>query len=264
MEITKHEPGMFSWADLASTDEKGSRRFYTELLGLNATAFPMGEDAEYVVLSKDGKSVCAMYEMSPEVRQQAGGRPFWHTYFTVESADDAAAQVKSRGGAVVREPFDVMGEGRMAVAQDPTGAVFLVWEPKSGIGAQVFGEPGALAWSELYTHNTEAASDFYAGLFGWSVNRTRGANNDEYFEFQIDGRSAAGMMAIKKEWGEMPPHWSIYFAVADLDASIGKAKDLGAQEVIPPMEVPDVGRLVFIQDPQGAYFAMIQIDRRPA
>ena len=42
MEVTKHEPGMFSWADLASTDEKGSRRFYTELLGLNATAFPMG------------------------------------------------------------------------------------------------------------------------------------------------------------------------------------------------------------------------------
>ena len=61
-----------------------------------------------------------------------------------------------------------------------------------------------------------------------------------------------------------PPHWSIYFAVADLDASIGKAKDLGGQEVMPPMEVPDVGRLVFLQDPQGAYFAMIQIDRRPA
>ena len=139
-----------------------------------------------------------------------------------------------------------------------------MWEPKSGIGAQVFGEPGALAWSELYTHNTEAASDFYASLFGWSVNRTRGANNDEYFEFQIDGRSAAGMMAIKKEWGEMPPHWSIYFAVADLDASISKAKDLGAQAVMPPIEVQDVGRLVFLRDPQGAYFAIIQIDRRRA
>ena len=264
MEVTKHEPGMFSWADLASTDEKGSRRFYTELLGLNATAFPMGGGAEYVALSKDGKSVCAMYEMSEEVRQQAGERPFWNTYFTVESADDTAAKVKSLGGAVIRESFDVMGEGRMAVAQDPTGAVFMVWEPRSGIGAQVFGEPGALAWSELYTHNTEAASDFYAGLFGWSVNRTRGANSDEYFEFHIDGRSAAGMMAIKEEWGEMPPHWSIYFAVADLDASIGKAKDLGGQEVMAPMEVPDVGRLVFIQDPQGAHFAMIQIDMRRA
>ena len=264
MEVTKHEPGMFSWADLASTDEKGSRRFYTELLGLNATAFPIGGGAEYVALSKNGKSVCAMYEMSEEVRRQAGGRPFWNAYFTVESADDTAAEAKRRGGAALQEPFDVMGEGRMAVLQDPTGAVFSVWEPKSGIGAQVFGEPGALAWSELYTHNTEAASDFYAGLFGWSVNRTRGANNDEYFEFQIDGRSAAGMMAIKEEWGEMPPHWSIYFAVADLDASIAKAKGLGGQEVMPPMEVPDVGRLVFLQDPQGAYFAIIQFDGRGA
>ena len=72
------------------------------------------------------------------------------------------------------------------------------------------------------------------------------------------------MMAIKKEWGEMPPHWSIYFAVADLDASISKAKGLGAQEVMPPMEVPDVGRLVFLRDPQGVYFAIIQMDRRPA
>ena len=233
-------------------------------MGLNATAFPIGEGAEYVALSKDGKSVCAMYEMSEEVRRQAGGRPFWNAYFTVESADDTAAEAKRRGGAALQEPFDVMGEGRMAVLQDPTGAVFSVWEPKASIGAQLFGEPGALAWSELYTHDTEAASSFYAGLFGWSVNRTRGANNDEYFEFHIDGRSAAGMMAIKKEWGEMPPHWSIYFAVADLDASIGKAKGMGGQEVMPPMKVPDVGRLVFLQDPQGTYFAIIQFDGRGA
>ena len=274
MEVRKHEPGMFSWADLATSDRAGSARFYTQLLGLEATEIPIGGSAVYVILNKGGKSVCAIYEMSEETKQQTGGHPAWQSYFTVESADGTAARIQELGGSVLQEPFDVMDAGRMVVAQDPTGAVFAAWEPRNDIGSHVFGEPGALAWNELYTHDTNAATTFYAGLFGWSFNKrpiavplnspngSSGSNGDDYFEFHIDGRSAAGMMAIKKEWGEMPANWSIYFAVADLNATIEKAKGMGAKEVMPPMEVEDVGRFVFMQDPQAAYVAFIQLTRR--
>ena len=173
MEVTKHEPGMFSWADLASTEEKGSRRFYTELLELNATAFPIGGGAEYFVLSKNGKSVCAMYEMNQDMRQQTGGHPFWNTYFTVESADDVAAEVKRRGGARAQGALrrdgrgpDGRGAGTLQGRSSPCGSPRAGSEPSSSASR----EP--LAWSELYTHDTEAASSFYAGLFGWSMNRT--------------------------------------------------------------------------------------------
>ena len=261
MEVTKHQPGMFSWADLGTPDAEGSKQFYTELLGLDSTDMPMGEGMSYTMLSRGGKSSCALYSMPEEMKQMTGGHPAWQSYFTVESADDAAARITELGGSVMQGPFDVFTSGRMAIAQDTTGAVFAVWEPKDHIGAQVFGEPGALAWNELYTHDTDTAAKFYAGLFGWSANKTPSADGGEYTEYQIDGKSAAGMMAIRKEWGEMPANWSIYFAVADLDASLEKAKGLGAREVMPPMEVEDVGRLVFLQDPQGAYVAIIQITR---
>ena len=263
MEITQHQPGMFSWADLATPDRQESMKFYTELLGLEATEIPINESMVYVVLSKGGKNACALFQMSEEMKERSGGHPAWTSYFTVQGADDTAQRAKDLGGTVVQEPFDVFDAGRMAVIQDPTGAVFAVWEPKQDIGARVFGEPGALGWTELYTYDTDAASRFYAGLFGWSAGPGPGGDGDEYSVFQLNGTPAAGMMAIKKEWGEVPPNWSIYFVVASLDATADKAKGMGAREVMPPTDVEGVGRFVFLQDPQGAYAAFIQPAQPP-
>ena len=229
MEVTKHEPGMFSWADLGTPDAGGAKRFYSELLGLDTTDMQMGEGMSYTMLSKRGKHSCALYTMPDEMAQMTGGRPAWLSYFTVESADETAPRITELGGTVMNSPFDVFNSGRMVVAMDPTGAMFAAWEPRDHIGAGIFGEPGALAWNELYTHDTEAAARFYGGLFGWAANATPTADGAEYVEYRLNGQSAAGMMAIKKEWGEMPANWSIYFSVADLDASLEKAGTLSGQ-----------------------------------
>ena len=258
MEITKHQPGMFSWTDLATPDADGSKKFYTELLELESTDIPMGNEIFYTMLSKGGKFSCALYAMPEEMKQMTGGRAMWQTYFTVASADKTAARIKELGGADVQGPFDVSTSGRMAFAKDPTGAVFAIWQPKDMIGAQVFGEPGAPTWTELYTHDTEAAEQFYSGLFGWSANKTASADGGEYIEYKLDGQSAAGMMAIREEWGEMPAHWSIYFAVTDIDAALEKAMGLGAKTVTPMLELEHVGRFVYLQDPQGGHFTIIQ------
>ena len=61
-----------------------------------------------------------------------------------------------------------MDAGRMAVLQDPTGAVFQVWQAKNSIGAKILNEPGALCWTELTTTDTKAAEAFYTKLFGWT------------------------------------------------------------------------------------------------
>ena len=266
MEISQHEPGMFSWADLAAKDGEGAKEFYTRILGLTAFDTPMGDGHSYVMLSKNDKVVCALYELHDQMPQPTGGHPAWSTYFTVASADDAAARVKELGGAIVMGPFDAMDSGRVAAAQDPTGAVFFMWEPRSFAGAQVFGEPGALAWTELYTTDTEAASKFYQGLFGWSVKAQPGVveSTDDYFLFHMDGRPAAGMLRIKEEWGEVPPNWSIYFTVADLDDTIQMATGMGASQVMPPMNVEGVGRFALVRDPQGVYLNFIQLSMTPA
>ena len=260
MEVTKHEPGMFSWADLGTPDAEGAKRFYTELLELDATDMPMGEGMSYTMLSKGGKNSCALYTMPDEMAQMTGGRPAWLSYFTVESADETAPRITELGGTVMNGPFDVFTSGRMVVAMDPTGAMFAVWEPRDHIGAGIFGEPGALAWNELYTNDTDAAAAFYGGLFGWTPNTHPAAGGGEYVEYRLGDQSAAGMMAIRKEWGEVPCYWSIYFSVADLDASLDKANGLGATVVAPPIEVPGVGRIAPLQDPQGGHFSIMQID----
>ena len=263
MNITAYPPGMFSWAEVATPDTGASTAFYTGLLGLAATEMQTEDGSWYTILKKGDRDVCGLYGMSEEEMQRFnGGRAVWRSYFTVGDADDALTRVRSLGGTVIHEPIAIGTDGRLAVAQDPTGGVFTMWEPRDHFGAQVIREPGALAWAELYTRDTHAAASFYAGLFGWHANTTQSADGGTYTEYQLNGESAAGMIAIRDEWGPMPAHWSVYFEVADLDASRAAAGEVGGAELMPPMQVEGVGRFVFLQDPQGGIAALIQHDRR--
>ena len=261
MEITKHRLGMFSWADMAVLDIDKAQAFYTKLLDLEATSTPIGPGMSYVMLNKAGKSCCALYPVTEKELKERGGQSCWLSYFTVEDADAAAERVKELGGAVLFGPFDVFDEGRMAIVQDPTGAVFAVWQPKKGIGAEVFGEPGALAWNELCTHDVGAATTFYGGLFGWRANQVTSADGQEYTMFDLEGQPASGMIAIREEWGEMPSNWFIYLAVEDLEESLTRVEEMGGKVIHQPMEVENVGRFSFIQDAVGAYLSLIQIAR---
>jgi hypothetical protein len=258
MDVTKHQTGMFSWADLGTPDLEGSKQFYKTLLELDSMDMPMGEGMGYSLMQKRGRNVFAAYTMPAEMKQMTGGQPVWQSYFTIENADEIVPRITELGGVVAQEPVDVMDAGRLVVAQDPTGATFAVWEPRAQIGAEVFGEPGALSWCELYTRDTAAAADFYTGLFGWTVEQTQSGDGGEYNLFSLGEQPAAGMMAIREEWGPMPPHWSIYLSVADLDASLAKLQELGGQQISPAMAVEGVGRFAFICDPQGAYSTIIE------
>ena len=258
MDVAKHQPGMFSWADMPVLDIDKAQDFYTRLLGVNATSTPIGPDMSYVMLDKGGRTCCGLYPVSEEVMKERGG-PWWLSYFTVEDADATAEKVKALGGTVKFGPFDVFDSGRMAIVIDPTGAVFAVWQPKDNIGAEVFGEPGALAWNELYTHDVDKASAFYGGLFGWNPNPVSAADGGDYIVFDLGGQPASGMMAVRQEWGEMPSNWSIYLAVEDLEESRKFVEEMDGKVISPILEVENVGRLSFIQDPTGAYLTVIQI-----
>ena len=156
-------------------------------------------------------------------------------------------------------PADVFDAGRMAIIQDATGAAVGLWQPKAHIGAQVFGEPGTLGWFELLTGDTDGASEFYGGLLGWTSRGGSAAAENGYMEFQSDGQSVAGMMKIQEEWGEVPPNWGVYFVVDDADATMKQAQELGATPMMGPIDVAGVGRIYPLQDPQGAYLSIIQM-----
>jgi predicted enzyme related to lactoylglutathione lyase len=255
MEVTKHLPGTFCWVELATSDGPAAKKFYTSLFGWSFVDNPMGDAGVYTMLQKKGRDVGALYPMGPE---QKGIPPHWGSYVAVENANDAAAHAKELGATVMLEPFDVMEHGRMAVIQDPTGAVFSLWEPKSHIGARLVNEPGSFCWNELYTTDPARAADFYTGLFAWTKD-SKHMDFGEYVIFNFGGRNAAGMMKIPKEWGPVPPHWMVYFAVDDCDNTVEKAKSLGAQVTVPPTDIPEVGRFAMLTDPQGAGFSVIKL-----
>lgn len=247
-ERSGHEPGTFSWADLGTNDPDAAKRFYTGLFGWEADDQPLPDGGTYTMLRQQGKAVAALY-------QAAEGMPTaWASYVTVASADDAAAKAGELGATLMTAPFDVMDAGRMALVQDPTGAVLAVWEPRSSIGAELVNVPGALTLNQLNTGDPQAALDFYAGLFGWRAESVQGGDEAYWGLFNGD-RLNAGLMRMPPGF-EAPAHWLVYFGSDDVDADAARVGELGGQVMVPPMDVPG-GRIVVAQDPQGGIFGLV-------
>ena len=256
-EFTSHQPGTFTWPELATTDQNAGVAFYRALFGWDLNEQSMGPDGTYSMFLLRGKEVAAACSLRPDERL-AGIPAHWNMYVTVESADEAAAKAKQLGGKVLAPAFDVMNVGRMAVLQDPSGAVFEVWEPKLHIGAKILNEPGALCWSELTTRDAKAAEAFYTKLFGWTAkNSSADAGGMQYTEFSSKGQPGVGMLPMPAQIpAGVPSYWMPYFQVTDTDASAAKATSLGAKMMVPPQNISKTGRFAVLSDPQGAMFAV--------
>lgn len=255
-EVTSHAPGNFCWVDLSTTDAEASKSFYSRLLGWTAIDNPAGEGMIYSMMQKEGKNVCGLYGMGPDME---GIPPHWSSYISVENVDTEMERVVAAGGSVVMGPGDVFEAGRMAFAADPTGAVFGLWQPREHIGAEIIYSTGSLGWNELYTYDTEAATRFYTSVFGWERAVSRpDPQGGQYHEFTNGDSPVAGMMQIKPEWGEVPPNWSVYFCVDDCAASLQLAEGMGAEIVLSLTQVDNI-RFAFLKDPQGVYFGISQV-----
>ncbi len=114
--------------------------------------------------------------------------------------------------------------------------------------------PGEVAWSELVTPDVDASRSFYTELLGWTS--TPFGEGTEYEVFDNEGESVAGMMKAKQPG--MPAMWLPYVAVEDINASLEKAKELGAKLCFGPAPIPDVGQIAVLTDPQGATFGLMQ------
>ncbi len=254
-ETPTYSPGTFCWVELATSDGEAAKKFYAGLFGWTFTDSPIGPGMVYTMLKQDGKDVGALYKM-PEQMTSQGIPPNWLSYASVANVDESAAKAKELGATLMKDPFDVMDVGRMAVVQDPTGAVFALWQAGTHAGAGIVNVPYSLTWNELSTSDTAKAGDFYSGLFGWSKN-VQQMGPMTYTTFRNGDRPAGGMYT--PEMGKIPPHWLVYFAVDDTDAKVKQANELGATTIAPPMDIPNTGRFAVLADPQGAVFAIIKL-----
>ena len=252
-EVPEYKPGTFCWVELGTSDAAGAKDFYAKLFGWDCQDNPMGPDMVYTVFKLNGKDVGGSYTLMPD-QTAHGVPPHWLSYVYVASADETAARAAAAGATVLKEPFDVATLGRMAVIQDPTGAVFAIWEGKDQQGAGIYNVANTLCWNELLTNDTQKAGDFYTNLFGWTKEQFGG----DYTIFKNGDRGAGGMFQIIPEMGPIPPNWTVYFAVDDCDAMAQKTVALGGKVFKQPEDIPTIGRYAVLQDPQSAFFAIIK------
>jgi len=115
----------------------------------------------------------------------------------------------------------------------------------------VYSTPGAFSWSELITTDPAAAATFYGELFGWT-SQDMGAAVKGYRVVSVGDSGIGGIMPMPEGAPPMPPHWGCYVTVESVEATLAKCKELGGKTMVEPMDIPGVGRMAVLQDPQGA------------
>jgi predicted enzyme related to lactoylglutathione lyase len=278
LERTEYPPGVPCWIDTAQPDPEAATRFYGGLFGWEfEDQMPSDAPGNYFMARLHGLDVAAIGSHPNE----APGTPVWNTYIAVASADDAATKITNAGGSTLAEPFDIFDAGRTGMFSDPSGAVFSVWQAKQHIGAQLVNEPGTWNFSDLNTRDVEAATAFYGAVFGWVAGELEGGGAEftflrlpGYGDF-LERSVQPGLRAGQEEAGappefadvvaglvkmtsdrfpdDVPPHWSVTFAVDDADATAARAQELGGTLMAPPMDAGPT-RITVVRDPQGAVF----------
>jgi hypothetical protein len=249
--------GTFGWADVAVPDMAAGSDFYTSLFGWDAAESPGGESMPYTIFSQDGKPVAGMGPLTPE-QQEGGQPPVWSSYVMVDDADAIAAKATSLGAKLLMEPFDVPDAGRMFFAIDPVGAVIGFWQAGEFGGAGLFNEPGAMSWNELGCRDVPAAKAFYTELLGWTTD-TQDHDGFTYTTVSVGDRLNGGIYDISGVLpDEVPAHWFVWFAVSDTDATVDKARALGATIGRSPWDT-QFGRMAVIHGPQGPVFGVVTI-----
>jgi predicted enzyme related to lactoylglutathione lyase len=119
---------------------------------------------------------------------------------------------------------------------------------------------GAFSWFELMTTDVKTAKDFYGKLFDWNMKDIPMGHMD-YTVVKVHDEEVAGIMPMPANAKDMPPVWGIYFTVDNMAVTIAKAKELKGKILVEPKDIPDIGQFCVIQDPQGAWFTVIEYKR---
>lgn len=247
--------GQFCWVDLMAHDLPSALEFYHGLFGWDAEQQDTKGGPPYYLLKRAGESVAGLGEMNPEMKE-AGMPPVWSCYVNVKDIAATTAQVESLGGQVRMPVMQVFEAGWMSIIVDPAGAPVCLWQANRTCGATLVNEPCTWVWNELLVPSVEQVAPFYEKLFGWTPRKEEGLDN--YWGFLVGDRMHAGGMNLTPEMGEVPAHWSVYFAIDDIRTSCTRLTELGGTVAHGPFEVP-VGHIAVVTDPQGGHFNLIQM-----
>ena len=270
---TWYPAGVPCWLDLVQPDHHRLTAFYGSLFDWTfELRTPPEAPGTYAYARRDGLITAGVGSQPPGTAPEG-----WVTYVRVDSADATAALVEANGGTVVSPPTDIGSSGRVALCADPHGAPIGIWEPAELQGVELVNAAGAWNFSELHTPDPDTSAAFYAAVFGWECDRFEMGGDEPAWLFRLPGygehlaennpelregiandpftASFADAVAWLEPFdagaGGATSRWTVTFGVADADAAVARALELGATEVSPLIDTPYT-RAGMVRDPQGA------------
>ncbi len=242
-----YSPGKFVWRELFTTDVEAAKAFYGGLFGWTVEARPMGDAFIYHVWKNGDAEIGGMMAIADLPGGGGGMPPAWACYVSVEDVDKAAAIAVAHGGQLLGDCHDIPHVGRFAVLADPFGAVFNLFKRSAGDGPEAEPQLHDFCWENLVTPDADASIAFYEQVLPW------GHETMPDGETKLFNRNAGTcqLASIGPSPDGKSSHWGTFVAVADVDASLKKAQDLGAQVLLPKTDI-SVGAFAILQDPLGA------------
>lgn len=245
-----HLPGKFVWFEHLSNDIPAARTFYEKLFGWNTEMMAMPGSDPYPVIHNGETGIGGYAPARPGAPTQ------WMSYLSVQDVDTSYKAALAAGAKSTVAPMDVGQAGRMATIADPTGGVFSLWRGTQGDPPEVeTTPPGGWIWNELSTQDEKTALAFYEKVFGFDHDAMQ-MPEGTYYVLKQGGKGRAGLW--KAAHASIPTMWMPYVCVADTDAIAEQAKQLGADVVVPPSDIPGVGRFASLVDPQGAAISILK------
>jgi uncharacterized protein len=263
-----YQHGVPCWVDTWQPDADAAVAFYEELFGWEAEdTMPAEVSGKHYMCRLRGRDVAAVASRPEEAPPVIS----WNTYVWVDDAERTAEKATEAGGAVLKDPFDALDGGRIAIIADPAGAAVGIWQPGAHRGCQLVNEPGAYAMSALVTPDKDGSKEFYGAVFGWGT-ETVDLGDDEMTMWTVSGyvggepeqpvtREVVATMApgVADSERDLPPRWNVDFWIRDVDAAAAKAAELDGTVLTGPYGIPGAGmRQAVITDPQGATFSLTQ------
>jgi uncharacterized protein len=246
-------PGKFVWFEHLSSDAKKAQAFYGEVLGWKVRQFPMGAFTYDMIMTGETLDTMIGGYAPPTTDRRSA---HWISYVSVEDVDATANAAIASGGKVVQAPHDAPGVGRMARIADPQGAELCLLKSSTGDKPDGPALPGSFFWNELHTTDPIKALAFYEKVVGFSHRSMDMGPGGAYHILSRGGVDRGGVTAHLP--AGVPPHWLPYAFAEDVDATIARARKLGAKIPMNAEDIPGVGRFGILEDPTGAILAVMK------
>lgn len=253
----EHHNGKVVWRDLLTNTPAKSRRFYGELFGWTfekpGVVFGIGGDDTYMLIRHNGALIGGMVDTNPFKEKENISQ--WITTMSVTDIDAAVGRVVGEGGKILTPPKSIGSRGKMAVIEDPTGAVFAMIQTIDGDPANSEPEYDGWLWDELWTSDVDKATGFYQNVVGFQHTDHDIEDTDTtYRVLKYMDQPRAGVLANPFE-GERPV-WVNYIRVSDPSAITVQVEGLGGRVLVETQARPIGGEVAFVAGPSGAGVAL--------